>query len=288
MNKKLFIIAVGVLSILVSPATVLAWGPDRPTYTNEVPAASATFNSITNNAAVGDEREFVRIREKKEGEKYTANTDDSGFLIEPGKAYEVYIYYHNDAASNTNATGEGIATDVRVNTHFTSKITPSSPGYVNAKIMSADANPKDVWDELKLISNEDVTLKFIANSAVIHNSWATNGMILNAENLFSDNGAYIGVDSLNGVVFGCAEYSGYITYDLVSDDKPETPSELPNTGPLEIVLAIIIIASIGGTGWYFLRARKAVKKANNSIINGNEDNTQNQIEDQQDDNKHVQ
>lgn len=40
------------------------WGPKRPTYTNEHPADHPVFNSITNNAAVGDERDFVRIEEK--------------------------------------------------------------------------------------------------------------------------------------------------------------------------------------------------------------------------------
>ncbi len=280
MKKNKLWVALSTVGLLASwPAQVLAWGPERTTYTNESPAPSATFNSITNNAAVGDEREFVRIREKGVG-NYTANTDDSGFLVEPGKTYEVYIYYHNDAASNTNETGKGVATGVKMNTHFTYKVTPEEKGYVNAKITAADTEPLAVWDELKLIANEDVTLNFVENSAIIHNDWKTNGMILVPENFFSDDGVYLGVNSLNGVVFGCAEYSGYVTYEIAAEEKetpviPDDPEpektcitnpemegcqEMPDTGPVEIVMAIIIVLGIGGGGYYLYRTKKALKQ----------------------------
>lgn len=281
------IIAAFVTAAAISTPT-LAWGPERPTYTNESPAPSATFNSITNNAAVGDEREFVRIREKDSGNNYTANTDDSGFLVEPGKTYEVYIYYHNNAASNTNESGAGVAMGTKLSTHFTYKVTPSETGYVNATITSANATPTAVWDELKLISNEEVNLNYVANSATIHNSWATNDMILVAENLFSDEGAYLGVDSLDGVIYGCAEYSGRVTYELKADDAaPVNPApeptcatnpemegcqSLPNTGPLEVVLAIIIISLIGGGGYYFYRTRKNLKNVEQGVSGKSEQN----------------
>ena len=77
--------------LALAPFKAQAWGPERTTYTNEVPASRAVFNSITNNAAVGDEREFVRIREKNSGKKFTADTEDKGFLVEPGKTYDYLI-----------------------------------------------------------------------------------------------------------------------------------------------------------------------------------------------------
>lgn len=275
--KKISLIIAATL-FAAMPDSVFAWGPKRDTYTNESPAPRATFNSITNNAAVGDEREFVRIREIKANTdtKFTADVDNKGFLVEPGKTYEVYIYYHNNAASNTNETGAGVAMGVKLNTHFTYKVTKNESGYVNATISAANTTPTTVWDELKLISNEDVTLNYVANSATIHNSWGTNGMILVADNLFSDNGVYLGVDSLDGVVFGCAEYSGHITYKLMTDEKttpipdpeptcatnPEMEgcSEIPETGPLEITMAIIIILGICGGIYYYVRTQKALTK----------------------------
>jgi hypothetical protein len=36
--------------------------------------------------------------------------------------------------------------------------------------------------------------------------------------------------------------------------------ELPSTGPLEIVLAIIVIASISFTGYYFYRTHQTLNK----------------------------
>ena len=35
--------------------------------------------------------------------------------------------------------------------------------------------------------------------------------------------------------------------------------EIPNTGPLEIVMAAVIIAGIGGGGYYLYRTKKTLK-----------------------------
>ena len=73
------------LSLVIS-TDALAWGPERPTFTNHDPAEYATFNSIIDNAAVGDERDFVRIVEKNTGNEYVSDLE-----LEAGKQYEVYI-----------------------------------------------------------------------------------------------------------------------------------------------------------------------------------------------------
>ena len=87
------------------------WGPDRKTFTWEDPAPYATFNSITNNPQLGDERNFVRIREVKDGEKFGDEV-----TVEPGKTYEVYIYYHNNAdAHDVGKTAIGIADGAAMN-----------------------------------------------------------------------------------------------------------------------------------------------------------------------------
>ncbi|MBR5939342.1 LPXTG cell wall anchor domain-containing protein, partial [Candidatus Saccharibacteria bacterium] len=36
--------------------------------------------------------------------------------------------------------------------------------------------------------------------------------------------------------------------------------ELPNTGPLEIIMAILVVAGICGGGYYFYRSRKNLNK----------------------------
>ena len=86
-----------------------AWGPERPTYTWQTPADHVTFNSITDNPSIGDERNFVRIKKYGTEEKYRDSID-----LEVGAEYEVGIWYHNDASANLNASGKGVANNVRL------------------------------------------------------------------------------------------------------------------------------------------------------------------------------
>lgn len=211
------IIATILASFMIS-LNAAAWGPERPTYTNANPADWATFNSITDNAAVGDERNFVRIRDLSTEDKYTDN-----LKIKPGGEYEVYIYYHNDAAESTNATGYGIATDTRVYASFPAYIKKGETGeiygaiswnYVDTSDKTYDAK---VWDEAYITTDADeVVLKYQPGSAVIHNSGQANGSVLSSD-MFTDLGTLIGYNQLGGVMPGCAQFSGYITYTLVAE-----------------------------------------------------------------------
>ena len=98
---KTAVACLGLTALTLATHAALAWGPaDRPTYTNASPADFATFNSITDNVGIGDERNFVRVREAG-----TSNTYVDELEVVPGKEYEVMIYYHNDAGSNTNSSG---------------------------------------------------------------------------------------------------------------------------------------------------------------------------------------
>ena len=63
------------------------WGPERPTFTSETPATYPVFNSITDNATIGDERAFVRI-----AERYSENTLTNDLEVEADKQYVVSIY----------------------------------------------------------------------------------------------------------------------------------------------------------------------------------------------------
>ena len=307
--SKNFTKTVGITTKLIATTLLLAgsfasaasaWGPERPTYTNEQPADYATFNSITNNVAVGDERNFVRVGEVGSTDPYRDEIE-----IVPGKEYEVYIYYHNDAGSDTNQSGYGMATNTRVSSGYPTTLNKGDRGMVSGIISWSYVTPSDpnnpqtgkVWDEAYLTTNTDgVVLKFKASSAIIHNSGAANGSILPTA-LFSEAGTPIGFNKLAGTVPGCAEYSGHITYILVAeknedcttnpdlpeckncDTNPELPEcqkkdcttnpemegcqELPNTGPVEIIMAIIIIAGIGGGGYYLYRTKRTLKTAEN-------------------------
>lgn len=225
-HGKLKLFLVSLLAVFASifglnTASVNAWGPERTTYTNESPAPYATFNSITNNKAVGDERNFVRVRELGDNTKYSDEVE-----VTPGKEYEVYIYYHNNAATNTNETGLGIATATNVVAAYPTVLKTSERGMISAILtwsyvdsLDANAKAKDgkVWDEAYLTTKTDgVVMRYKTGSAVIHNGGKANGSVL-PSSLFTNDGAYIGYNKLAGTLPGCAEYSGYITYTLVAE-----------------------------------------------------------------------
>ena len=203
----------------VPSSMVMAWGPERQTYTMESPADHVTFNSITNNATIGDERNFVHVKEVG-AEKYSDTVE-----IVPGKEYVVYITYHNDAASNLNASGVGVATGVRVRSQFPTEVTPEKNGQISAVISSTNADPEEVWDEAFMTTTYDqVLLRYKEGSAQIHNGWGTNGQVL-SEAMF-ESGTYLGMDELDGVLLGCAEYGGYITYTLIASSVGGSISKL--------------------------------------------------------------
>lgn len=226
-----------VAGALIAPS-VKAWGPERQTYTNESPAPYATFNSITNNVAVGDERNFVRVREIAEGNKYK----DEAKVV-PGKEYEVYIYFHNDAGSNTNTKeygGYGIATDVRVRSEYPEVLNPNERSTISGVIFYTYVNLEDkafktsVWDEAYLTTDyENVVLSYKPDTLIIHNGGKANGTVL-PDAFWTKEGTPIGYNKLSGTLHGCAEYSGYITYTLVAN---VTTSELTKT------------ASVDGENW---------------------------------------
>lgn len=295
-----------------------SWGPARELYTNEEPANHATFNSITNNKAIGDERAFVRIAERKTGAVLT-----NSLQLEAGKQYVVSIYYHNDASSTynvlrdenlkpiLNAKGEeqigpGVALDVRVVSSFPTELKAGEKKEVTGKIISTNAVPQAVWAGADVTATEDMTISYVENTARIYNDWAMNGKGV-SRYLFSNEGAFIGLDALNGVIFGCDEYSGQVAYVLqtkaigsttpepdpdpdpdpnpeptptpdpepdpeptpdptpdepepVGPSKPVVPDELPETGPVEIVLAVVVIGLIVAGIFYWRKTHAEVKK----------------------------
>lgn len=205
--KKLKILCLSLFAALLTSGAAMAWGPERPTFTMEESADYPTFNSITNNNVLGDERNFVRIVEADTGNEYVDE-----LKIEPGKEYEVYIFYHNNAKSSTNPSGVGIATDVVVSSIFPGYVNSSEKGKVSATITSPYANPTQVWDEAYFTTDSDVdiVLRYVDASAKIYNAGKVNGSIL-SEALFN-KGVLIGINSLDGRIPGCTEYSGHIIY----------------------------------------------------------------------------
>ncbi len=214
-TPKLVSLAVAViLTAIIVPAALFAWGPDRPTYTSAVPADHVTFNSITDNPVQGDERNFVQVREINAGNETYADS----ISLSAGHKYVVYVYYHNNAASNLNASGVGIAHNVYVKAQIPAVVTNGSTdtkgvGYISA----SDSNPTSVWDNISFSNNtgSDISLRYVTGSATIHNLGSTNGQTL-SDNIVT-TGAALGYNALDGVILGCNEYAGYVTFEVKAD-----------------------------------------------------------------------
>lgn len=212
-HPKKAILATTLAIVGLLPIVSNAWGPGRTTFTIEKPADYVVFNSITNNPAHGDERNFVQIKEA--GASNSTYADKLNIVA--GKTYTVYVYYHNNAAANLNL----VATNTRMNTQLPSTVKANTETSISAKIMADNANPKTVWDEAKVTASENVALKYVSNSATIYSKGAVNGQKLNS-NEFLTSGALIGYNALDGRIQGCHQFAGYVTYDFVVEatNKP--------------------------------------------------------------------
>lgn len=204
------VITAAVIGVGLLGANALAYGPERATFTFEKPASYVTFNSITNNPNHGDERNFVLIREAGKG--------DFGdtIKVQPGKEYEVYSYFHNNASDSLNASGTGIAREVRMSAQVPSVVKASERGVITTSITADNAKPKKVWDEAYVTADNDVALSYVSASAKMHSNGKVNGQGM-ATSLFSAEGTYLGFDQLNGLLPGCNEYAGYVIYKVKVD-----------------------------------------------------------------------
>jgi uncharacterized repeat protein (TIGR01451 family)/LPXTG-motif cell wall-anchored protein len=211
--KRFTAVVAMIAAAVIIPAAVFAWGPNRPTFTTAQPAGYVTFNSITDNPAHGDERNFVQVKEAGAGNDTYKETAS----LTPGKKYTVFMYYHNNAASNLNASGTGIATGAYAKAEIPAVVTKGATntkavGYVGA----ANAQPKEVFDDISFSNATagDIALRFVDGSAKIYNKGSLNGSTL-SDNIIT-TGTPIGFDTL-GIIPGCNEFAGYITFDIVAD-----------------------------------------------------------------------
>ena len=210
--KKFIIPGSIVLASIIIPASLYAWGPARQTFTTAAPANYITFNSITDNPAHGDERNFMQVRANDAGN----NTYSDSIALTPGKDYLVYMYYHNNAAANLNLTATGTYAKAQIPAVVANGSTGTKAvGYIGA----SNATPTEVWDDISFsnTSGGDIALRFVPGSAKIYNFGTTNGATLSDSIITS--GATLGYNALDGNIPGCSQYSGYVTF-MVRADQP--------------------------------------------------------------------
>lgn len=211
--KRVVGLTVAALAV-VTPAMVMAWGPDRPTYTMENPAPHVTFNSITNNPNYGDEREFMTVKDLTTGETLGGSTK-----LVPGHEYHFQVYVHNNAASNLNASGKGVAKDVVVRAALPSSVT--GEGHADGFVTASNATPKEVYDTATLTSDGKVELDFVEGSAMLH----TNQQQTKLSDAVITSGVKVGHKDLTGTWNGCLEFAGAVTFKVKVKAQPNFTME---------------------------------------------------------------
>lgn len=207
-------------------AQVDSWGPSRPTYTYEKPADHVVFNSITDNPDVGDERNFVRIKEDS-----TTSTYVDSVTLEPGKDYQVMVYYHNNAASNLNSSDVGIAKNTTLKMEIPAVVKAGANAALTGTINASNANPASVFNITygTNATEGDIALRYVSESATVTSNGAINGAKL-PDSLFT-TGTNLGYDSLDGVIPGGNDFSGYVTFKFRADQPNFTIlNEVHTTG----------------------------------------------------------
>lgn len=226
-RRPMLVLAALITLSFLQAVPVSAWGPERPTYTMNSPADHPTFNSITDNSTLGDERDFVRIVEKGSGKAFTSDLE-----IEANKEYIVEIYYHNNASATYNDAAHnyvGVAEDTRVVSYFPEKLAAGETGQIDGVITATNADPKTVWDEARITAKENLKIGYVEGTARIYNDWGVNGAELDKK-LFTAEGVFIGLNELNGLILGCEEFSGQVVYTIQTQATEEgsNPGSTPD------------------------------------------------------------
>lgn len=208
--RSITVSIVSLLAVVLVPVAALAWGPSRATFTIESPASYITFNSITNNPSHGDERNFMQVREESAGnESYADNIS-----LTAGKQYVIYVYYHNNAASNLNLVAKNTYARAEVPAVVGGGETKQAAAYVGA----SNANPTSVYDDIqfKNPTDGDIALRYVPGSTTIHNFGSTNGATM-PDTILGSGGVKLGYNSLDGNLPGCNQYAGYVTFRVQAD-----------------------------------------------------------------------
>lgn len=209
-SKALLVGATTVVTVAVAAGTALAgWGPDRPTFTWANPATYVTFNSITDNPVVGDERAFLSGKV----------TSDAGNVVDNIKVKDndqvtLRVYFHNNARSDLNL----VATNTRVSI-LLPKVAESHT-FASSYISADNSNPKIVSDSVDFTGDRPFSLEYVPGSALLTNKVFTSGTKL-SDDIITTKGALIGYNAIDGRVPGCGNFSGYVNIKVRVKMQPE-------------------------------------------------------------------
>lgn len=183
----------------------LAYGPNRATFTAANPAEYVTFNSITDAPGFGDERNFTWARPVN-APASSWQTDE--LTVADGQEYYVRVRVHNNAAADLGL----VARNTRVSASVPSNISNSIN--VQATVSADNANPQQVWDDVVLKSSDRFSVGYVPGSVRYYNALNTEAGFPISDSIFTNNGAQVGYESMNGDVPGCNEFAGALMFKV--------------------------------------------------------------------------
>lgn len=207
--KRFSALALIIAAAVIIPTAALAWGPSRETFTIANPSDHVQFNSITDNPNVGDERNFVGVRESG-----SANTWYDSLNVQSGKTYTVRMYVHNNAATSLNLVAKDVTAKVDLPTTTGKSIDIN--GFISASNVGANTKGNagtyaEVYDDAKLTSTQNFNLAYVAGSLKYDNNAGTFTL---PESIFTSTGAKLGYTQMDGNIPGCFQYSGFVTFQV--------------------------------------------------------------------------
>lgn len=222
-NKVFFAVliinSVLAFSIVFATISVSAWGDNsedqvnmRPSYTEaEIDTGKLgdkiTFNSISDNKDIGDEKNFVSARMYNDT-NVSHPWRDNEIEVEDGKEYVIRMYVHNNSPKGRNAIAKDVKAFFQVPNESAKNIK------VRGRISSSNATPTTYIDDVVFKSDTAFHLEFVGDSARIANKGVGNvagGAQLSNEIVTNTNGILLGFDSLNGEIPGCFEFDSIVT-----------------------------------------------------------------------------
>ena len=202
----------GIEDVDWTPDTLYGWGPKRPLYSMDNPASKIVFNSISDNdKEIGDELYFVSASEYTGDPKNNHWTDRT--YVEEDHEYVIRIYVHNNAASDMNLTAQDVRAFITLPNEYARVIS------VRCLISCPDADPEKIWDGTNFYSDDERefaleyvedTLRYYNNAGKFRLQDETKGEY----SAFTNKGVLLGFDEMDGVIPGCIQYSGYISFHV--------------------------------------------------------------------------
>ncbi len=195
------------------------------------------FNNICGVPNIGNESDFVRIRQNSNGDDKD-NQNNPNFTVgslaavcNNGDKFDVWNYIHNDATQDANNNGNGTAVAHNVALHMTATLDTPGTSFPFTSTITAN-NAASVTDTATLNCGNNKQVKLTLTQSSVHvysQQYGWHDLAGNAVNGTTPIGSPV-VGS--GNQWGCWDYRVIVVYQVTVQEIPQTP---PSLGTCKVV-----------------------------------------------------